>query len=339
LSDWSAAVDGEMGNPTAPAISVCIPTFRRPIELARLLDAVLGVVTRPAPIEIIVCDNDTRRSAQPVVEAIAGATEIPVRYFNEPIQNISLARNCLVAAARGEWIAFIDDDEVPGEDWLQALWTIAAHPGTDGAKGPVRRRLPAGAPDWLLTLPYGGSSLPAAGTPLPPRRMSGGNMMVRRSCLLRLKVEDGPFDAAFGLRGGEDILAYGQLALEGAVIRAAPDAFVEEYWGPERCHIGWMLRRAYRSGQVWSDVEARLHGRSSLWLRVPAAALRCLATALALPFSPALSPVRRAALLIRVAGLLGQASVVFDARMESYRVSKGGASAPLDGKAMPRQVA
>ncbi len=237
----------------------------------------------------------------------------------EPIQNISRARNRLAQSARGEWIAFIDDDEVPHENWLVELWKIATDYPTVIAKGPVRRVLPQGAPQWLEALPYGGSKLPVAGALLPPRRLSGGNILVHRQKLLQLPGPDGPFDLDFGLRGGEDILAYGQIALRyPPKIRAAPGAIVEEFWTQERISEMWLLRRAFRSGQIWCDVEALLYGRHRKFLRIPYAGIRILIRLLATPLFLPQSKTRRIVWFAHLAGLLGQASVVLRARVGAY---------------------
>lgn len=307
--------------PTEPVISVCVPTFRRPRELERLLKSLVLTVHRPAPIEIVVCDNDLHRSAQAIVAAAAASADVPVVYQHEPVQNISRARNRLAAGARGDWIAFIDDDELPASEWLCELWRVATTPGTDGAKGPVQRKLPAAAPAWLHALTYGGAFLPPAGTPLPPRRMSGGNIMVRRTRLLGVCGDAGPFDETFGLRGGEDILTYGRMILRGAVIRAAPAAPVGEVWPPERCSTRWMLQRAYRSGQLWSDVEALLYGPQRKWLRVPVAALRAIILLPVVLITCLISPNRRMPLLLKLAGLVGQASVAVLPTVRGYQAA------------------
>jgi len=308
---------------TAPDVSVCIATFRRPAQLAKLL----GVLTaREGPIaisqlavEIVVCDNDHRQSAAPVVAQAAAQAQIPVGYVCEPIQSIARARNRLVQASRGSWIAFIDDDELPAANWLLALWRVVQNPGTAGAKGPVYRCLPADAPQWLSEMPYRGANLPAAGTPLAVDRLSGGNILLRRSLLGIDEVGSAPFDIRFGLRGGEDILAYGRLVLGGSVIRAAPDAIVQEIWDTSRVSLAWFLRRAFRSGQVWADVEALLYGGARKAVRVPVAMIRLLGLLPRLGVAMVGSRGRRARCLIQAAALLGQASVMLPLRYEGYR--------------------
>ena len=62
---------------------------------------------------VVVVDNDFRESAKEVVCLFKEEASIPVDYYCEPEQNISLARNMALRNARGNYVAFIDDDEFP----------------------------------------------------------------------------------------------------------------------------------------------------------------------------------------------------------------------------------
>src|SRR5580700_7943958 len=95
-------------------IAICICTYKRPVLLKRLLDDLGGQDTGGLfTYSIVVVDNDHLRSAEPVVSVFAAASAIPIRYCEEPRQNIALARNKAVENATGDFVAFIDDDEFP----------------------------------------------------------------------------------------------------------------------------------------------------------------------------------------------------------------------------------
>ena len=95
-----------------PTVSICVCTFHRQELLKQLLEALKLQASR-YDFEIIVVDNDKLGSAKEVVESFAKGVKQQVTYLIESEQNISLARNKAVAAANGELIAFIDDDETP----------------------------------------------------------------------------------------------------------------------------------------------------------------------------------------------------------------------------------
>jgi GT2 family glycosyltransferase len=113
------------------AVSVVVCTRERPAALARCLAAL--TVLDPAPGEILVVDNaPTSDAARDVAAAWPG-----VRYLVEPRPGLDRARNAGLAAARGAFVAYTDDDvEVP-RDWLGRLIACFAEPDVVAATGLV----------------------------------------------------------------------------------------------------------------------------------------------------------------------------------------------------------
>src|SRR6266852_2150668 len=103
-------------------VTVCICTYRRPDPLRRLLVALGEQQTRGRfSYSIVVADNDRCESAREVVARFAAESPVAVTYCVEPEQNIALARNRALMDAGGDFVAFIDDDEFPADDWLSRL--------------------------------------------------------------------------------------------------------------------------------------------------------------------------------------------------------------------------
>src|SRR5258706_13865972 len=95
-------------------ITVCICTYKRPQYLDHLVQELcLQGTGWLFSYSIVVTDNDREQSAKNVVTNNAGKSSIQITYDSEPEQNIALARNRALANATGEFIAFIDDDELP----------------------------------------------------------------------------------------------------------------------------------------------------------------------------------------------------------------------------------
>ena len=103
-----------------PIVSVCICTYqRRSVE--QTIDSVLLQEPSGPTFEIVVVDDDPVGFAREIVEAKARASTIPIRYVRSGASNIAFCRNTCLAEARGDWIAFIDDDEIAAPDWIAEL--------------------------------------------------------------------------------------------------------------------------------------------------------------------------------------------------------------------------
>ena len=118
--------------------TICVTTYRRPVGLARLLDA-LAHVEVPAgwSFDVVVVDNDPEASARPVVEDAPERGGMAARYVLEPERGIAQVRNrALQECASAPWIAFIDDDEWPEPSWWRRLVEVQARTGADVVLGP-----------------------------------------------------------------------------------------------------------------------------------------------------------------------------------------------------------
>lgn len=131
-------------DPKSDHISVCICTFKRPDMLAKALEGVISLKASEFSYEVVVVDNDSRRSAEDTVRRFQSTNELKIIYDCEPEQNIALARNRAIRNATGNFIAFIDDDEYPVKDWLARLYHTMKECRADGALGPVIPFFPQG---------------------------------------------------------------------------------------------------------------------------------------------------------------------------------------------------
>src|SRR5436190_13333040 len=140
-----------MTPPKSEHISICVCTFQRPELLAELLRALLDQITNSEfRYSIIVVDNDRLESGRPTVEQFRKGAAHILEYSVEPEQSIALARNRAVAQATGDYIAFVDDDETPSEDWLYQLYLALMRSDSDGVLGPVKPCFASPPPAWIL---------------------------------------------------------------------------------------------------------------------------------------------------------------------------------------------
>jgi cellulose synthase/poly-beta-1,6-N-acetylglucosamine synthase-like glycosyltransferase len=235
-----------------PAISIVIPTRRRPQSLARAMRSAVAqsdVNTSgvdPARLELVVADNDPEGSARAAVEALRAEAPFAVIYAHEPRAGVANARNAALAVASGALIAFLDDDEEAPPGWLAALVDAQARFGADAVFGPVRGRAPAGP---LAHRAYLESFFSRHGPDEAGRidlYYGCGCSLVRRAAL---PDPVAPFSPARNHTGGEDDLLFGAMQAAGAVFAWAPDAWVWEDPVPERLSLGYAISRAFVYGQ------------------------------------------------------------------------------------------
>ncbi|MBS4752993.1 glycosyltransferase [Nocardioides sp. zg-ZUI104] len=272
-------------------VSVCVCTFRRPVELRALLLALGEQDYGGASVEVVVVDNDPAASGMPVVEEMAGLLRVPVRALHTGPPNVSAARNAAFAAARGRRLLLIDDDELPEPGWARALLDAQERYGTEAVLGPVLARHEPGAPAWIRAgeARWWGRARHATGTLLTPNQTRAGNALVLRSAV----TTDPPFEPTFGHGGGEDVLFFGDLARRGGRVVWCDEAIVTELVPAARATTSYLLRRAYSGGATFVRTEVyRLSGRDRL-RRSTSLGARALAqlpvaavmAALTLPFS------------------------------------------------------
>jgi len=184
-----------------PHICVCVCTFERPEYLRRLLEKLEGQCTGELfDYSIVIVDNDASQSARSIVDAFRQKAKIPCRYFVEPKQNISLARNKAIENARGEFVAFIDDDEFPEERWLLHLTDALARYNADGVLGPVSPAYDEQPPKWVLRGRFFERATHPTGYVLSWENTRTGNVLLKSQVFAPDREW---FDPAFG-SGGED---------------------------------------------------------------------------------------------------------------------------------------
>ncbi|TML28666.1 MAG: glycosyltransferase family 2 protein [Actinobacteria bacterium] len=120
-----------------PLISVVIPTaFQRVQLLTRCVAAVCGQAY--PSFEVIVSDNRPDDGPERAAHWRQLMADPRVTVVAEPLTGSSAARNRGVQVARGEVVAFLDDDAVPVPGWLLAVGRrFALEPATDAVTGLV----------------------------------------------------------------------------------------------------------------------------------------------------------------------------------------------------------
>lgn len=231
----------------SPAVSICVCTYRRPHLLAVLLDSIARQSFRES-FELIVVDNDPAASAAQTVEA--GAERHPmldIRYAVEPSKGISFARNTAASLASGDFLAWIDDDETAGEDWLSSLWATRSIHDMDGVFGPVIPVFPEGSPPWSGRSGIFERPRHPTGTKVDARDARTGNALVKAHWF-RVAA---PFDPRLARTGGEDCDFFARIEARGARFGWCDEAEVFEAVPLERQRLAWVLERRLRTSTLY----------------------------------------------------------------------------------------
>lgn len=131
-----------------PLVSVILPTYNCAAFLAQAVESILAQSYRP--LEVIAIDDG---SSDGTLELLHGFGE-PVRVFAQANAGPAAARNRAVAEARGEYLAFLDGDDLWLPGHTEALVACATAPGAT----------PVVYGNWQVWLPRADGSYP----PLDP---------------------------------------------------------------------------------------------------------------------------------------------------------------------------
>ncbi len=229
-----------------PHISVCVCTYQRPQFLARLLAGLAGQQTEDQfSYSIVVADNDRAETAKTVVSEFRSQSSIETIYCVEPRQNIALARNRALAAAKGDFIAFIDDDEFPQRDWLLLLFKLCNQFKAAGVLGPVKPHFDVEPPRWIIRGGFFERPTHKTGFVINWRQGRTGNLLFRRQIIAGMNEV---FRREFG-SGGEDRNFFMRMIQEGCAFVWCNEAVVYEVVPAVRWKRSFMLRRALLRGK------------------------------------------------------------------------------------------
>lgn len=258
-----------------PHITVCIATFQRSALLQRLLADLAGQETQDRfTFSAVISDNDAAESARTVVEQCRETLPLQMEYVVEPRRSISHARNKSLDPVKGEYVAFIDDDEFPTSDWLlNMVQTLKAH-AVSGVFGPIRPQYNPTTPAWVKKGGFYERPEHVTGFSMPWTECRTGNVLVRKDVL---RAVNPIFRPEFG-SGASDQDLFRRLMGLGHRFIWCNEAVVFEVVPPGRCKRSFLVRRALlRGGISLRHPKDRLLNIAKAFVAVPLYAL-------ALPF-------------------------------------------------------
>lgn len=232
---------------TRPELTLVISTRNRADRLRATLERLDGITT-DRRWDLVLVDNGSTDSTPEVLRRFEASTAINVRRVVEPEKGISRARNAGLRVARGEVIAFTDDDCYPERDYVDAMLAVFADRDDVGyVAGRVLLHDPS---DARITVreetdpeTFPPHAMPRTG------HVHGANMAFRRKVLR----EVGPFDECLGVGtpsgSGEDIEMCGRAAGRGWAGAYHPAPTVRHHHGRKPGPEIERLRLRYDQGR------------------------------------------------------------------------------------------
>ena len=250
------ALKSKMPNIAKPiSIAVCVITCFRPNGLHRLLEGIAAQqFTKNAEpnIRTVVVDNDVEGSARSVCEEFIVKHDMRLDYDIEKQRGIPFARNHAVDMVKDvvDFIAIIDDDEVPAKNWLDELMVAQKEFEADILTGPVAPHFMEPTAHWLQMF-FGSGDLPNGQNLL---RNYGyvytSNLLAKAELFQHLR-----FDERFAITGAEDTHLFMQVFDKGYRAVWASNALVTEWLPASRTNLKWLWQRAYSRGNRFAFCE------------------------------------------------------------------------------------
>lgn len=260
-------------------ISVIVATHNRRPLLEKTLAALARQDWPHDQLEVVVIDNDSTDGTADLLASVAArgrGPELVVRH--EPRPGKSHAVNTGLLAARGDLLAFTDDDVIPDRGWLSELARAIQETGADFATGRITPLWEARPPAWLTPELYGVLAIPENG----PKRLRlgagineeimpiGANMAVRRHVVSTIggwRTDLGKLRQT--LRSGEDHEFFLRMIRAGCTGVYEPAARVAHFVPAARLERSYFRRWLYDNGQVAADLEREYPSTNRYLLGVP----------------------------------------------------------------------
>jgi len=236
-------------------LSIIISTYNNAASLVRTLESVCKQDADKTIWECIVVNNNSSDdTAARVTAFIEAHSDTNIRLVEERQQGLSFARNCGIAAAKGQFLAFIDDDETINEGFVSAYIDLFHNHGAFAAAGVVKPCYDSARPKWMshyteqmIANPfYLGDDIVTITSSVTP---AGGNMAFNRE-IFNLY---GGFDTNLGrkgkeLVGGEENDIFARLRNLGERVFYTPNAIVYHHIADKKLTPEYFSKLSYGVG-------------------------------------------------------------------------------------------
>lgn len=267
-------------------ISVIICTYNREKYLPQLFESIANQDFPKEDYEIVfVNNNSTDATAERCREFRESRPKVNFAYFEETRQGLSFARNRGIREAKGELLAFIDDDAVAHEGYLKQMNAqFEMYPEADAAGGKIVPLYESQRPKWMNRFLEPVMSVIDLGSetkPFPNQKFPiGANMIFRKEVFEKA----GNFNTELGrtgkkMLGGEEKDLFYRLRQKGMQVFWMPDIAVSHSVPDERLQESFIKKQALGVGQS-EIIRTRRFGQGKIWEAVAKELFKWAATGL-----------------------------------------------------------
>ena len=242
-----------------PLFSVAICTWNRAPMLRRTLESLCELQADSFQWELVLVDNNCTDDTSQVCETFAD--RLPIRSVSEPQQGHSHARNRAIDEARGDFIAWTDDDVQVDRNWLVSYAdAIEAHSSADFFGGEIVPKFDSPPPGWIKTNwdickgVYAARDFGDKPFQITEKKRLpfGANMVIRRELQMQNR-----YSPKFGrqgkrVRGFDEIDVLNRLLEQGHEGWWVPTATIDHTIPADRATLDYVADYFRGQGQTWA---------------------------------------------------------------------------------------
>lgn len=219
-------------------ISVVVVSFNRPKQVNETVASLLNQSIKP--LEIVVIDD----ASTPPLKLRFNEQNLKLIRFDKE-QGLSNSRNYGVNIAKGDYVAFIDDDAVATVEWLEEIQK-GIKAGADILGGPLKPLFKAKPPLWWNVKDFG----VVAGVGNTEPQIWGANMIIKKEVFEKI----GFFNPKIGRTNGKLLSCEDSELIKTARpyfnVVFVPKAVVLHFVHFERMTLSYVLRWRYFTGKT-----------------------------------------------------------------------------------------
>ena len=244
----------------APAmrLTAIVPTHNRPDVLRQCLETLAAQDIEPSALEVVVVDDGSPSDIAAVVAGVSDHGAIEMRCERQELTGLNGARNRGASVARGDVLAFLDDDTLVSPGWAATLLRAFEREPCAAVGGKVELQLAGPEPEWLTTRRYYLAEYDLGSEPF----WLDGDLVDGRDALpvgANCAVRRSDFDVVGGFRSGLDRIKdslvsngdtefFRRLRAVGGRLRYEPDARVVHCVPADRLTVEYFAKRHHAQG-------------------------------------------------------------------------------------------